>query len=648
VTAVTASTVGAIATDLEADYRCYVGGLSCTAQGKRLRIVALEMFLDRFGDVAGWMTRPTAARLVDVRRTNAWPFLSWCFATARIRPDVDLLAAKPNGAHFTTWCRLHPTETQRAVAVGRQLGWSDSWVHQVCATTLAFVAMASGRGLDTLTEETFSAVTEAVAEAPTVTVNHRKVLTGRIGALRLVCFQLGILPDPPPHPNTRQRSIAGNVAAIPQPEIRRVATRYLETCSATLRPTTITDRGDSLELFGLWLAEHHPSIDRLDQLDRTAIEEFLIWNHQRPSRGRRGRGQPVSIMRQHQAVATLKTFFEDLTLWGWVERPPRVLLHRSDLPRLPEAVPRALTPDADRDLMIAVAHLGDPASRCAITILRGTGLRLGELLDLELDCVIDYTDHGTWLRVPLGKLNTERTVPLDPATLDAFDEWVGHRGHSRPLPHPRTGRPVEFLWIINGRRMGTARIRRGLQVAATAAGIGHVTPHQLRHTYATSLVNGGMSLQALMAILGHVTPEMALRYAHLASDTIRDAYTTAIAKTRPTTRLVPGPPAHIVPDRIEWLHSEMVKTRLATGYCTRHPAAGPCPYANICEQCDNFIPDPDGRAVIAAQLADVVDLRDDATTRGWTDETERHQRVVDALTGHLQHIDRTTPPTPTA
>jgi hypothetical protein len=130
-----------------------------------------------------------------------------------------------------------------------------------------------------------------------------------------------------------------------------------------------------------------------------------------------------------------------------------------------------------------------------------------------------------------------------------------------------------------------------------------VHPHQLRHTYATSLVNGGMSLEALMAVLGHVTPEMTLRYAHLASDTIRDAYDAAIAKTRPKPLLVAGPTGRFVPDRLEWLHSEWLKTRVAHGFCSRHPAAGACPYANICEQCDNFVPDPNRRDVIAEQLA---------------------------------------------
>jgi site-specific recombinase XerD len=222
------------------------------------------------------------------------------------------------------------------------------------------------------------------------------------------------------------------------------------------------------------LPDHHPSITRLDQLDRPVIEGLLVWNHGRSSRGRRAAGRPVSIARQHQAVSTLKTFFEDLALWGWAQRPARPLVHRSDLPRLPEAVPRALSPDGDRDLMTAVDQLDDPAARCAINILRRTDLRLGELLDLELDCVIDYADHGAWLRVPLGKLNNERTVPLDQPTLDAFDDWVSRRGRCRRLIHPRTQRPVEFLFVVNGRRMGAGRIRRALELAAAAAGLGHV------------------------------------------------------------------------------------------------------------------------------------------------------------------------------
>jgi hypothetical protein len=271
-------------------------------------------------------------------------------------------------------------------------------------------------------------------------------------------------------------------------------------------------------------------------------------------------------------------------------------------------------------------------------------MRAGELLDLELDCTVDFDAHGTWLRVPLGKLATERVVPLEQRTLQALDEWSERRGPHRPIPHPRTGRPTDFLFTEHGRRLGATRLRNGLIAAATAAGLvdSHgdpltITPHQLRHTYATSLANAGMSLQALMALLGHVTPEMTLRYATLASPTLRDSYDQAMGKMRRHLTLTPaGRP--IVPDKVSWLASEMLKTRVAHGYCARHEAQGACPYANICETCDNYTPGPEFTPALVDQLADVRVLETDARTRGWTSEAQRHSTVAAALEGHLTRL----------
>ncbi len=144
--------------------------------------------------------------------------------------------------------------------------------------------------------------------------------------------------------------------------------------------------------------------------------------------------------------------------------------------------------------MAAISELSDPFARTGLTLLRGTGIRLGELLDLELDCVWDSASHGSWLKVPLGKLATERAVPLDELTLAALDQWMTRRGPQRALPHPRLSRPADFLFTERGRRLTAFRLRRGLDDAAQAAGLRgrggqslHPTPHQLRHTYATSL-----------------------------------------------------------------------------------------------------------------------------------------------------------------
>ncbi|MGH2652300.1 MAG: tyrosine-type recombinase/integrase, partial [Actinomycetota bacterium] len=379
--------------------------------------------------------------------------------------------------------------------------------------------------------------------------------------------------------------------------------------------SSVTGLVNDLIPFGVFLGEAFPEITALTQLERSHIEAFLVWNRTRTWRGRVARDQRVSASVVHATVLTLRNFLDDITLWGWADRPQRRLVFASDVPRLPRPLPRALAPDVDAALMDAVDRLEDPFARSAIVLLRRAGLRLGECLDLELGCVVDYGPTGTWLRVPLGKLGTERAVPLDSRTVAALDAWVDQRGVQRSHPHPRTGTPTDFLFAEHGRRLRPWRIRKGLHDAVIAARLnGHdneplnVTPHQLRHTYATELANAGMSLQALMAVLGHVTPEMTLRYATLASPTLRTAYDQAIGKIRKTiTVSVPGRPP--VPPKVDWIASEFLKTRVAHGYCSRHLAAGPCPYANVCETCDNFTPAPEFVSAIHGQLADIHQLR---------------------------------------
>ena len=114
------------------------------------------------------------------------------------------------------------------------------------------------------------------------------------------------------------------------------------------------------------------------------------------------------------------------------------------------------------------------------------------------------------------------------------------------MPHPRYRRPAQFLFTHHGRRLSQNAVRAELDRAAETAGLDHITPHQLRHTYATALVNAGVSLQALMALLGHMSAEMSLRYGRLFDTTVRAEYERALdlAKQQAThPRIRPRQPA---------------------------------------------------------------------------------------------------------
>lgn len=388
------------APDVLVDYARFVAHLAIGPDAKRLRRNAAASLLDAHPDLVAWMERPTPARLADLRRTRAWSFLTWCFLEGVVAPDLDLLLAKTPGDLYIEWGQRHPTDVERVVEVARRFGWSDNWTRDVTRGGLAIVCLWAGKDLHDLTDADFDAFTVAVDATPSAGRDTRSHNHARAFSLHQACYELWICSRTPRKNRRPAATLAETLDALPQPEIRRVALRYLQVVATTLRPSTVGLRADSLIVFGEYLAVHHPEVRRLEQLERAHIDGFLVWNHGRPWRGWLARDKPVSPSVSKRAVVDLHAFFEDLAVWGWAERPPQPIVFAGDIPRLDRPLPKALSPDADRDLMAAVNELGDPFARHGLTILRGTGMRLGELLDLELDCLWDFGTRAPGSRSP--------------------------------------------------------------------------------------------------------------------------------------------------------------------------------------------------------------------------------------------------------
>ena len=115
--------------------------------------------------------------------------------------------------------------------------------------------------------------------------------------------------------------------------------------------------------------------------------------------------------------------------------------------------------------------------------------------------------------MPVGKLHDDRYLPLHPQLVTLIGEYrAAHVAPANPLLLPRE----------NGSPLDRHTITRLLNLAAKAAGIGHVHPHQMRHTLATQAINRGMSLEAIAAMLGHHSMDMTLRCAKIANRTVAD------------------------------------------------------------------------------------------------------------------------------
>jgi site-specific recombinase XerD len=422
------------------------------------------------------MALPARERAAELRASGAWPLLCYAVGTGRLRLDVELAAIKQLSGLGAAVEARDPAGFAALREAGNRLGWTCSWVETVLGECLAVVLAWRGGLVTDLTAQVIEEF-DAALSASSTPPSSRRAYRARLASLRQLLYETRVV-DTAPRRRAWARSLEQRFTDVAMADpIRDTLLRYIRVRAAVLRPKSVESLINDLLPFAEYLAAHHRQLTNLRQLDRACIEGYLAWNRTRGWRGQRavaGSGRTISAAVAQSAVLSLRNLLDDITAWGWRQAPTRRLIFAADVPKLDQPLPRVLTPDVDAAVMNAVARLGDPFARIGLTVLRGAGLRAGELLDLELSSIIDYGPAGTWLKVPLGKLATERMVPLSATTIAALDEWSTLRGVHRPLPHPRTGVLTDFLFTQRGRRLGlyapaqwAARRRRIRRAART-------------------------------------------------------------------------------------------------------------------------------------------------------------------------------------
>jgi hypothetical protein len=176
--------------------------------------------------------------------------------------------------------------------------------------------------------------------------------------------------------------------------------------------------------------------------------------------------------------------------------------------------------------------------------------------------------------------------------LAEFEETNGANHHDLLLVNER-GEPLN-------RHIVTRMINR----ITKRAGIGHVHPHQLRHTIATQAVNRGMSLEAVAARLGHRSMRMTMTYARLADRTVADEYFAVSEKVEALYGQAPQLPAEAEGPAMARLRREHHRM-LGNGFCTR-PIDLDCTFETICESCTYFATAIEFRPTLRRQHKDAV------------------------------------------
>ncbi|MCH5214486.1 MAG: tyrosine recombinase [Muribaculaceae bacterium] len=223
----------------------------------------------------------------------------------------------------------------------------------------------------------------------------------------------------------------------------------------------------------------------------------------------------IGARSQARIIAGIRGFYKYLQLENLVEANPAELL---DLPRLSKTLPEVLSVEEIDSMIRAIPPEKEESLRneAIIEMLYGSGLRVSELINLRISRL--NLDEGFVLVE--GKGNKERFVPVSPRALRLIRLWLDQRAAMKIAPAD-----ADILFLNRrGSRLTRVMIFYIVRSLAEAAGIQRkVSPHTLRHSFATHLLEGGANLRSIQELLGHenlVTTEL---YVHLDRSGLRSA-----------------------------------------------------------------------------------------------------------------------------
>ncbi len=280
--------------------------------------------------------------------------------------------------------------------------------------------------------------------------------------------------------------------------------------------TVLAYAGDLERFSSFWESEfgESPSASTpLPKIDTLAVRSHLASLH-------RARLSNRSIARH---LSTLRSFFRWSCREGYLERNPAKGLPS---PRTPKSLPRALTLPDTTALLESEDDDGFPErERALFELLYATGLRVSEAAALDVDDV-DLTSR--MLRAQ-GKGRKERIVPFGEEAEEALRAYLPARAARRGRPARIPKNSSEPLFVnARGGRLTTRSMARALKRRLRAAGLPEeISPHALRHTFATHLLQAGADLRAIQELLGHASLSTTQKYTHLDAARLKDVYRRA-------------------------------------------------------------------------------------------------------------------------
>jgi integrase/recombinase XerC len=251
-------------------------------------------------------------------------------------------------------------------------------------------------------------------------------------------------------------------------------------------------------------------------IDNLTIREFMAVLYER--------GKKKSSI--HRKIAALRTYFRFLCREGLLEINPARLVAS---PRVERKLPNHLS------IQEMIAFIETPESdtvlgkrdRAILELLYASGVRVSELVNLNLGD-IDFVNQTVRVK---GKGRKERIVPFGDHARAALETYLGVRGELLAEADPQRLDPLTVFMNYQGTRITTRSVGRMIDKhVKRCADLHHISPHSLRHSFATHLLDAGADLRTIQELLGHARLSTTQQYTHVSMDRLMDVYDRAHPK----------------------------------------------------------------------------------------------------------------------
>jgi site-specific recombinase XerD len=307
--------------------------------------------------------------------------------------------------------------------------------------------------------------------------------------------------------------------------------RFLEWMEAVnYSPKTRVNYSRDVRLFLEWVAGE-TEMNSIAEVTSAHIQQYQLALFQQEGRAVEGEAKPLSLGAQANKLAAVRKFFQWLLAEGMLAHNPSATL---EFPKRGRPLPRnVLTPEEARRLIEAtpIKKPRDIRDRALVEVLYATGIRRAELIGLT---VYDLDLLAATLKVERGKGDFTRIVPLTQSAMAALKLYLDE---ARPVYAKRATQVSLFVSSRSGGPLDDDDIVRIVQKAAKRAGLSkHITPHTLRHSLATHLLQGQADIRQIQKLLGHRRLTSTEIYTHVEIGDLQEV----IARCHPREKTVKG------------------------------------------------------------------------------------------------------------